>query len=82
MTGLTPKIMIASGDTDEEALEILGDKVLGHHWNATEDKLVFKVTVNLSAARLKKKAGADSCDLTEADIPRLIHMRLTKRCLL
>jgi len=33
--------MVASGDEEEELLQILGDKVLGHVWLLTEDKLVF-----------------------------------------
>ena len=74
--------MIASGDEDEEQLEILGDKVLGLTWKPTEDKFVFRVVVNLTPAKLKKRSEAQGVELTEADIPRLVNLVLTKRILL
>ena len=50
------KIMVASGDSDKDKLDVLGDKVLGHIWLPTDDKFVFRVAVNLTPAKLKKKS--------------------------
>ena len=80
LVGLSLKVMVASGDNDPELLKLLGDKVLGHTWRPTEDKLVFKVTVNLSTS--KTKGQKSSRDLNESDIPRLPTMVLTRRMLL
>ena len=82
LVGLNLKVMVASGDSDREALEILGEKVLGHVWKATADKFVFRITVNLTPAKFKKRAQTISKDLVEDDIPRLPGMTLTKRVLL
>ena len=42
LVGLTLKVMVASsGDSDPNLLELMDDKVLGHTWRPTEDKLVF-----------------------------------------
>ena len=82
MVGLKLKVMIASGDSDQERLDILGDKVLGHIWWPTEDKIVFRIVVNLTPAKLKRGNQAVHGDLTTEDVPRLLHMKLTKRILL
>ena len=54
LVGLTLKVMVASGDTDEEILSLLGKKVLGHIWKPTEDQFIFKVSVNLTPAKFKE----------------------------
>ena len=82
LVNLKLKVMIASGDENEEQLEILGDKVLGHTWKPTADVLVFRVNVNLTPAKLKKKTDAHRDNLREVDIPRLPSIVLTKRVLL
>ena len=61
--------MVASGDRDSEKLELLGDKVLGHKWNATSDKFSFRVTVNLTPAKMRKRSQTVTVGLTEDDIP-------------
>ena len=76
------KVMVASGDRDLEKLELLGDKVLGHEWDATSDKFIFRVTVNLTPAKMRKRSQTVTVGLTEDDIPRLPGMVLTKRILL
>ena len=80
LVGLRLKVMVASGDTDKERLELLGDKTLGHIWRPTEDKFVFVFTINLSTT--KRKGEKVDRDLTVEDIPRLPDMKLTKRMLL
>ena len=70
--------MIASGDRDEEKIALMGDKVLGHKWNPTEDKFLFRISVNLA----KKGSQQATQVFTIEDIPKLIHMHLTKRMLL
>ena len=76
------KVMVASGDVDQKSIELMGDKVLGHSWRPTEDVLVFRVAVNLTPAKFKKQGKSIAVDLTEADIPRLPSIHLTKRVLL
>ena len=80
LVGLKLKAMVASGDTDPEMLELMGDKVLGHTWKATEDKFIFKIVVNLSTS--KNKGQKAERDLTVSDIARLPLMKFTKRMLL
>ena len=79
LVGLKLKVMIASGDTDEESLKIYGNKVLGHTWLPTSDQFVFNVKVNLSS---KKRGVRCEKDLTHEDIPRLPGILLTRRILL
>ena len=80
LVGLKLKVMVASGDTDQEKLDLLGEKTLGHVWRPTEDKLVFSFAVNLSTT--KRRGEKAEADLTTDDIPRLPERRLTKRMLL
>ena len=49
--GLQLKVMVASGDSDVETIELMGDKTLGHQWRPMEDKLVFAISVNLSSTK-------------------------------
>ena len=35
------KLKVTSGDTDEDKLALMGEKILGHEWRATEDVFVF-----------------------------------------
>ena len=80
LVGLKLKVMIASGDTDEERLALMGEKILGHIWRPTLDKFVFIVVVNLSTT--KRNGVKTEKDLTVDDIPRLPSLKLTKRMLL
>jgi len=80
LVGLKLKVMVASGDTDKEKLDLLGEKTLGHVWRPTEDKFVFRFAVNLSTT--KKRGEKIEADLTTEDIQRLPERRLTKRMLL
>ena len=48
LVGLKLKAMVASGDTDQETIELIGDKILGHTWRPTADEFIFTVTVNIS----------------------------------
>ena len=79
LVGLKLKAMVASGDTDEETIQLIGDKVLGHTWRPTADEFVFTVTVNLSR---KKRGTRTGRDLTVADIPNLLGFTFTRRNLL
>ena len=74
--------MIASGDTDQETITLMGDKVLGHSWEPTGDKFTFRITVNLTPAKMKRRLQETSKELSVEDIPRLPGMQLTKRVLL
>ena len=80
LVGLKLNVMIASGDTDEERLALMGEKLLGHIWRPTSDKFVFMVVVNFSTSR--SRGQKTSKDLSVEDIPKLPTMLLTKRMLL
>ena len=80
LVGLKLKVMIASGDSDQEQIALMGEKLLCHIWRPTEDKFIFKVVVNLSTS--KSRGQKASRDLSVEDIPRLPEMLLTKRMLL
>ena len=80
LVGRKLKTMVASGDSDPKMLELMGDKLLGHIWNPTTDKFIFKVTVNLSTS--KRKEDRSTGEFTSEDIPRLLQTILTKRSLL
>jgi len=80
LVGLKLKVMVASGDTDREKLELLGEKTLGHIWRPTTDKLVFVFVINLSTT--KRKGEKVDKDLTMEDIFRLPDMKFTRRMLL
>ena len=71
---------MASGDSDPGIFALIGEKLLGHVWRPTEDKLVFTVPVTLSTSRGKGPKVVET--LTAEDIPRLPSMVFTKRMLL
>ena len=80
MVGLNLKVMVASGDQDEDILELMGEKLLGHCWRPVDDKLVFRIVVNLSTSKRGKQKLEE--DLTVVDVPTLMTIKLTKRMLL
>ena len=79
LVNLKLKVMVASGDTDENSLKLLGDKTLGHTWLPPTDKFIFRVNVNLSP---KKRGVRSGKDLSLDDIPRLHTFTFTRRSLL
>ena len=44
---LTPKVIVRSGESDTEALDKLGGRVLGHTWDAEKDLISFNLQVNI-----------------------------------
>ena len=67
LVGLKLKVMVASGDRDEDSIKLLGDKVLGHAWVPTDDKFIFRIVVNLTPARFKNRWTSAAADQTEAN---------------
>ena len=51
LVGLTAKVIIRSGEKDKRKLDKLGGGVLGHAWDAEQDQISFKITVNLHDKR-------------------------------
>ena len=80
LVNLKLKVMVASGDKDPDIIALMGEKVLGHKWDPTEDMFMFSATVNLSTAR-RKNAKVEE-NLSAVDIPKLPAVVLTKRILL
>ena len=74
--GLKVKVMVASEEQDQEAKDLLGNKVLGYDWEATSDNMGVKFAVNISGRirKLKKKP-----DLTPDSLHLLSGVKLTKR---
>ena len=46
--GMKPKVMVRIGETDDKFLHKLGGTVLGYNWYVRNDKIVFKLVVNLN----------------------------------
>ena len=80
LVGLVAKVIVVSGECDPEILDKFGQKVLGHVWNPRDDKLSFKLAVNLSVKN--RKGERLEADLKPEDIARLPDLKLTKRNLL
>jgi hypothetical protein len=77
--GMHPKVKVMSGIEDEEAIQKLEGRVLGHLWDAKNDKLMIKLMVNLTEKRRGIQVGPD---LRVEDLPRLWKESLSKRKLL
>ena len=52
---LKVKVMVASEEQDQEAKDLLGNKVLGYIWEATTDNMGVKFSVNISGRKRKLK---------------------------
>ena len=56
LRGLKPKVMVCSGEKDDQAISKLGDGVLGIPWDPRKDFIPPKVRNNLNP----KKYGSDA----------------------
>ena len=50
---LLVKVMVPSGETDKEAMDMLGNKVLAYYWDATSDQMAVMLPINTSG-RVRK----------------------------
>ena len=57
--GMQIKVMIRSGETDEDAIADFGPTFIGHLWDARADMIRFRPTVNLSNRKRKLKTQED-----------------------
>ena len=73
---LKPKTFVSSGDTDEEAKELLGKKVLGYGWEATSDVMDVSFPIYVSNKKRKVRMTAP---LDANTLKLLPDARLTKR---
>ena len=73
---LNIKVMVASGETDPSAMDLLGNKVLGYKWEASSDVLAVNFPVNISGTRRKQRLGPD---LKAETLHLLLTTKLTKR---
>ena len=73
---LKVKVMIPTGETNQEAMDLLGNKVLGYGWNASTDEMAVRFPINISKRirNLKEKP-----DLTPDTLHLLSDVKLTKR---
>ena len=70
------KVMVSSGETDEAAKHMIGNKVLGYQWDATTDLMGVKFTVYLCNQKNKVRVLPA---LTVESLHLLEPVRLTKR---
>ena len=52
---LKAKVFISTGDTDENLKELIGNKALGYHWNATTDMMAVSFPIYLTNKRKKPR---------------------------
>ena len=57
--GFKVKVMVSSGETDQEAKDMIGDKVLGYSWDATTDEMAVTFPINLANKIRKTKQKPD-----------------------
>ena len=74
---LKPKVIVTTGETDEEAMNLIGNKVLGYGWNATTDMLSVKFPVNVSQKKSGKVRSGPNLDVESLD--KLKDLTLTRR---
>ena len=77
---MRPKYMVRSGETDTRALDKLGGHVLGHTWDPPEDKIRFKLDVDL--ANRKEKIRGHQNLVTVDNIDSIANTKMTKRLIL
>ena len=77
--GLTPKMIVQSGETDPDILAKLGEKVLGHVWNPTDDTLQISLPINITPRVKNVPSGPD---LTADNLDTLKDYKPTKRSVL
>ena len=74
---LKMKVAVASGETDEEIKNLIGNKVLGYGWDATSDEMDVKLPVNITKKKTKKLRSGP--DLTVESLSMLAEVKLSKR---
>jgi hypothetical protein len=74
---MRPKFMARSGETDKRVLARLGDSVLGHCWNTTEDIITFTLVVDIATKKDKVK-GLNKI-ITKENLSELKKIKFTKR---
>ena len=73
---LRTKVMVVSGETDKSATDLIDNKVLGYHWEASTDNMAVLLPINISGRVRKMKLKPD---LTVDSINLLHTTKLTKR---
>ena len=53
------QVIVTSGEECQEAIDKLGEKILGHIWKTKEDDIVFRLVVNLYHKHKGVKTGPD-----------------------
>ena len=77
--GYDVKTIVTSGDTDDSAINLLGETVLGYGWNAKSDIMDVKFKFNTSK---KRKGIRTKPDLTIETLEIFKKLPLTRRILL
>ena len=74
--GLHLKVMVSTGETNEEVKNLISNKVLGYQWNATDDEMAVNFPVYLCN---KKRKVRTQPALTMETLKLLESTPLTKR---
>ena len=76
MGGYVLKVVVCDGDQDQEMINKLGNAVLGVGWDATTDKFIVPLTVNISNRVNGQVSGPD---ITLSTVHLLKEAKLTRR---
>lgn len=74
---LKMKVIITTGETDEELKHLIGNKVLGYLWNATTDEMGVNLPVNITKKKNKKLRSGPALTVDTLDL--LAGVKLSKR---
>ena len=61
MGSLKAKVFVSSGDTDEELMNLIGNKALGYHWKASSDMMAVSFPIYLTNKRKKARTQPPLC---------------------
>ena len=57
--GFKVKVIVSTGELDENVKELIGNKVLGYFWDATTDEMAVHFPINLANKVRKMKQMPD-----------------------
>ena len=77
---ISTKAMVRSGEVNQLAMKKFGSQMLGHTWDSTQDKISFKLQVDVSTK--KDRACGKHKLITMENIDELKEMALTRRLIL
>ena len=74
---LKMKVIVTTGETNEDLKHLIGNKVLGYNWNASTDEMSVGLPVNVTKKKNKKLRSGPN--LTVESLKLLNEVKFTKR---